>query len=359
MSLQQTARQLSRRIRITFAQGIRLIAPPLRTLTTARPGIPCTVGLGALLVMAVIVNCHYSDKQQKSISSPLNIPAKIYAEKYLTETNRQSSTTMRNAVSAADLVSQLKNEKLWDIPALSAIPPVLFSGFPENLDRLEVNLKKRTFLHTMLPVVMVALAEVKQERARLLRISTKTNLEVIDGLVADDLLSAGEISFLHNLAQKYKAKNIEELRDKVNVFPVSMILAQSAIESSWGTSRFARQGNNLFGIWTWGDSGIIPARREAGKRHKIAVYDSILDSVKAYILTLNRLPAYQELRELRKQTMEPAIMARGLRLYSEKREKYVNAVQQIIAYNKLQKYDCILLADDRETDINPGIAPHS
>jgi Bax protein len=92
-------------------------------------------------------------------------------------------------------------------------------------------------------------------------------------------------------------------------------------------------------MWTWGGQGIIPLKREDGKQHKVAAYNSILESVRAYILTINRLPAYKHLRELRVQTSDPIILAEGLLNYSERREAYVDDLQKIINHNRLRDFD--------------------
>ena len=116
------------------------------------------------------------------------------------------------------------------------------------------------------------------------------------------------------------------------------------MESSWGASRFASEANNLFGMWTWGGKGIVPSQRDAGKTHKIAMYDSILDSVRAYILTINRGTAYTQLRQIRNTTLNPIQLAEGLTNYSERREYYVSEIKQIIEFNKLCGYDKFKLA---------------
>ncbi|MBE9519635.1 MAG: glucosaminidase domain-containing protein, partial [Proteobacteria bacterium] len=89
------------------------------------------------------------------------------------------------------------------------------------------------------------------------------------------------------------------------------MLAQGALETSWGRSRFAREGNSIFGMWTWKTKGIVPLKREEGKTHKVKAYDSILDSVRAYQLTLNRLDHYEHLRNLRLETYDSLILAEG------------------------------------------------
>jgi Bax protein len=127
--------------------------------------------------------------------------------------------------------------------------------------------------------------------------------------------------------------------------PISIILAQGAIESSWGSSRFTREGNSIFGMWTWKKKGIVPLRRDEGKTHKVKIYDSVLDSVRAYHLTLNRLDTYEEFRQYRKYTDDPLIMAEGLLPYSERGQEYVNEIKKVIIFNKLQKYDSYNLSD--------------
>ncbi len=353
--LQQTVRQLYQQINGIILNGLRTAVPVLRTAVSSRPEISVAAGLFAVLILVTIISAYYPANQQKQAFQPIisapGLPAVAESPAQM-EVEVPRGIAMRKNVSAADLISQLKEENLWEITDQSKIPQVIFSELPENLHELEINIKKRAFLHTLLPVVMAALTEVAEERTELLRISQEigTNFDNTYVHEVTRSLTSQEILFLQNLGNKYKAETLNELRDKVDIYPVSMILAQSAIESSWGTSRFARQGNNLFGVWTWGISGIIPKRRESGKSHKIAIYDSILDSVKAYILTLNRLPAYQELRELRKETRDSLTLAQGLRLYSERRYEYVNDVQRVISYNELQRYDRLQPAASQENE---------
>jgi Bax protein len=220
--------------------------------------------------------------------------------------------------------------------------------FPSNLDYLDVNNKKQTFFQLLLPSIVVALKEVQNERQRLLELVQKISFQPtmtlsLKNATWQSSLSSDEILFLVTLSKKYRSHEAADLIRKVNIFPVSLILAQGAIESSWGTSRFAVEGNNIFGVWTWGEKGIIPYEREEGKTHKVAVYDSILDSVRDYILTLNRHYAYEDLRMYRMQTKDSLVLAEGLKAYSQRREEYVTDVKRVIESNNLQYYDTIQL----------------
>ncbi len=260
---------------------------------------------------------------------------------------------------AGRLIKQLKELNLWDISPAKKIPAAIISGYPANLHKIVgINIKKKVFINTMLPVVLIARQEVEKERETLRAILAKIETTEPELVAAKfdfsaarpwrRLLSTDEILFLDGLVAKYRTNDIDELLDRVNIVPVSLVLGQGAIESSWGGSRFARVGNNLFGIWTWGGQGIIPAQRDAGRRHKIKIYNSILDSVRDYILTINRLAAYSRFRMIRRQTLEPIALAEGLTNYSERRAEYVRDLKRVIILNNLQDYDsCVLRQSPR------------
>lgn len=255
-----------------------------------------------------------------------------------------------------ELVHLLKEYSLWDLSRGVEVPPILFAGYPEKLDHLETDVKKRTFLHTLLPVVLVALKEIEHERNALKEIVEKLggdpSVIVFDrtGLSWQGGLSVEEVEFVRMLAGKYRTRRANELIDRVNVVPISLILAQGAVESSWGSSRFAREGNNLFGMWTWSGRGMVPARRDPGKTHRVAIYDSILEAVKHYLLTLNRLSAYEDLRRIRRQSMDPTDLLDGLLLYSERGSNYTDDIKRVIDHNNLKEYDKFQLAEDWRYD---------
>ena len=249
------------------------------------------------------------------------------------------------------LVEKLQALSLWDVTPRTEVPPVVFTQFPDDFDRIDSDLKKRVFLHTLLPVAMVANAEVEQERTMLLALLDKLGDCDPDQLFKGSMdartcgLSQNELYFLQQLGDKYRTARMDELLRRVNVVPVSLMLAQGALESSWGGSRFASEGNNLFGVWTWGTSGMLPQRREPGERHLVAMYDTILDSARSYLLMINRQAAYRDFRTLRERTMDPLQLASGLQRYSEKRDVYVTDLQSFIQQNRLQQYDgCVLSA---------------
>jgi Bax protein len=151
------------------------------------------------------------------------------------------------------------------------------------------------------------------------------------------------VGFVKGLSKTYRTTDANELLARVNPLPVSLILAQGALETAWGRSRFAREGNSIFGMWTWKAKGIVPLQREEGKTHRVKAYDSILDSVRAYQLTVNRLDQYEHLRSLRLDTDDSLVLAEGLTLYSQRGNEYVNDIKKVILSNNLQAYDSCTL----------------
>lgn len=159
---------------------------------------------------------------------------------------------------------------------------------------------------------------------------------------------------LRRLLTKYKLENFHpedpsqwaELLKRIDKVPVSLALAQAAKESGWGSSRFAREGNNFFGQWCFEPGcGLIPKNRDRGKTHEVASFSSAADSVKAYIQNLNHNQAYTDLREMRLQQREASeaitgvALAGGLAKYSERGEVYVREIRNLIKHNKLESID--------------------
>ena len=252
--------------------------------------------------------------------------------------------------SGTDLVDLLKENGLWEINGRIGVPPLILSSFPDNLDDLEIETKKKVFLNSLLPAALVALGEVAREKESLRKILDRFPGGYQDLDFSKDfgawarVLNMDEIDYLLSLTRKYQTTRARQLVNRVDGVPLSLLLAQAAIESSWGSSRFAREGNNLFGIWTWGDKGMIPFDREDGMTHKVASYDTILDSIRAYLSLLNRLPYYLPFREIRRRSRNPLTLAEGLLFYSERGEGYVGELQNFIESNDLHRYDdCYLL----------------
>lgn len=217
------------------------------------------------------------------------------------------------------------------------------STLPNFASYTDVKQKKKAFFSYMLNLVKRANANVLKERTAVKQWDTsKAANSTISALVekyrVEDTLSATEQKAL--------------LLKRVQVIPPSLVLAQGANESAWGTSRFARQGNNFFGQWCFSKGcGIVPSQRNDGAAHEVAKFDDPLESVESYIRNLNSHPTYRKLRDLRstemaKQGYPTGInLAAGLEGYSERGHEYIKEIRSMIRFNKLDQLDPGVLAD--------------
>lgn len=258
-----------------------------------------------------------------------------------------------NSVTVAsgdELISLLKEEGLWEITGNFAVPRLILSSYPANIGKLPTQAKKKAFLNSLLPAALLAMGEVEKERQTLAAILAKIPGDQRELLLSEPLdrwagaLSKEEIDVLMVLGLKYRTDRAGELVMRVDVVPLSLLLAQAAVESSWGGSRIAREGNNLFGVVTWGDNAVQPLVNGDGSGQRYANYDSILESVRAYIVMLNRLPSYEHFREIRSRSRNPLEMAEGLMNYSERREAYIGDLKVMMVGNELNRYDGYFLA---------------
>ncbi|MEM0954566.1 MAG: glucosaminidase domain-containing protein [Pseudomonadota bacterium] len=153
--------------------------------------------------------------------------------------------------------------------------------------------------------------------------------------------------FLTNMRTYYKVPQVMSdadalpvLRRRLGVLPESLVLAQAAIESGWGSSRFARQANNLFGQWCYqAGCGLVPARRRAGATHEVRSFETIEAAIDAYYRNLNTNPVYKPVRDIRENadTSPSGLeLAAGLELYSELGDAYIEKVRKLIRSNDLE-----------------------
>jgi Bax protein len=221
------------------------------------------------------------------------------------------------------------------------VPRIFLASMPHDIAQIrQAKTRKTIFLKIMLPLILQANEEVMADRHRLWQLYHDTSL----GLV----IAAKDRLWLAVMADRYRTKrgDISMLLDRVDVVPPSMALAQAAEESGWGTSRFAREGNAIFGQWTFSEIGdLVPHKRDAGKKHRIRSFSSLLNSVRAYVYNLNGHRAYREFRSLRAQmhaggkTLKGVILIGKLLRYSQKGQKYLDDIREIIRFNKLQQLD--------------------
>ena len=199
-----------------------------------------------------------------------------------------------------------------------------------SLKDLTVKEKKQKYIDMVLPAILVAKVKLQH-----------TKNEVQD-LISKDTsnLSNKQKTFLYDLLKKYKTKNFDALLMKLNTHPNSIVLAQSAIESGWGTSRFFLEANNIFGVWSFNknDNRIKAKELRNGKATYLKKYSSLSQSMEDYFLTIGRGP-YSDFRLERTKTNNPYKLVTYLLKYSELGEEYVRQLQHVIRKNDLTKYD--------------------
>ena len=237
-----------------------------------------------------------------------------------------------------------------------AVPRLFLASLPLDMSAIRQATERKTiFFKTVLPLILQVNDEIRADRMRLLDLHTRAR----DG----KHLPAVDRLWLIVLAERYKVErgNLKGLLKRVDIMPTSMALAQAAEESGWGTSRFSREGNAIFGEWTFsGSEGLVPLQREAGKTHKVRAFRSLLDSVRSYARNLNTHRAYRELRTLREQMRRDGTPIRGRRLietltsYSERGVDYVKDLRAIMSVNKLDGLDAAKLSQP-ETEERPVI----
>ena len=211
----------------------------------------------------------------------------------------------------------------------SSIPNLFIKNFSKIWKNKENINKKEIFIKSILPSIIRANMDILHERKKFLKLYRKFPL------LFDD-----EKKYLYNLAKKYKVvykkfltkESLDELYKKIDTIPVSLALAQAAIESGWGDSRFVSEGNAFFGQWIFSKKGMIPKKiRVELKSYSVAKFKSIDDSVKAYMLNLNSHFFYKEFRNARfllkkRGKVDGIKLAKYLKMYSERREDYVKDI---------------------------------
>ena len=228
------------------------------------------------------------------------------------------------------------------LPASITLSSVVMPDFASYTN---VQQKKLDFFSFMLPHIRAENSKILEQREFL--------LHLLPEIQSNQVLDKSDLEIVAALYQRYKlpapkvlnTSALKELLNRVDLLPASMVLAQSANESGWGTSRFARQANNFFGIWCFkAGCGLPPRNRDVGLTHEVAKYESVPDGVRAYMLVLNTHKAYEPLRGIRasqrnqNHPITGEAIAKGLKPYSERGDSYVRDIQQLIRVNNLSSF---------------------
>ena len=246
------------------------------------------------------------------------------------------ANTVRLSASTIDQLFKDTDYNLKDVRKNKLVKPVSLSLLPKEIKMIEnVQKRKDLFIQIILPLVIKENNNIRLDRKKLFSILNKSKNTRIEKVW---------------LLKKFKQygvvnKDLSTLKVRMDEVPISMAIAQAAKETGWGTSRFALEGNALFGQWTWSGEGIKPAGADDDSTHKIMKFKVLQASVKAYQRNLNTHNSYKEFRsaraELRDQgkKLDSMILSKYLDRYAETGKKYVKILQLIIKQNQLTDFD--------------------
>ena len=259
------------------------------------------------------------------------------------------NTVSLNAETTANLFEDL-GYNLKGVRAGQKVKPIYLTKLPKDLKTLGDTKKKRElFIKIILPLILNENNKITEDRKKLFKILRK------------DFNTAGERVWLKRRFKEYKIEDgdLSKLKIRMDIVPVSIAIAQAANESGWGTSRFALEGNALFGQWTWSKKGISPKKADPNKNHKILQFQVLKASVRAYKNNLNTHNAYREFREARAKLRQENKQIIGLELtkylesYAAIGSKYVVILDGIIEKNSLTDFDKATLMP---TNLTTGVA---
>lgn len=235
----------------------------------------------------------------------------------------------------------LVNEWLAPKPSLqpfTGTPVDPLQQMPDYSSISHIPWRKEAFFNTLLPLVLYENQRIQWQREQLQQ--AKNLLASGKELVTQDQQLVSEIARYYALDWPLTENEWITLMRRVDQVPVDLVLMQAANESAWGTSRFAQQGNNLFGQWCFSvGCGLVPEQRAAGMSHEVRRFDTVLDSVQAYMRNINTHRAYRQLRRIRENLRNKGAeitgidLAPGLISYSERRQAYVDEVISMIRSN--------------------------
>ena len=248
--------------------------------------------------------------------------------------------SVRLSASTIEQLFKDTNYSLSEVRKSKKVKPIRLSLLPNEIKQIESSKKRKSlFIQIILPLILEENNLILIDRKRLFSILNKNKN------------SKKEIDWLNRKFKQYGVlnKDIPTLKVRMDIIPVSLAIAQAAKETGWGTSRFALEGNALFGQWTWSGDGIKPAGAESDTKHKVMKFKVLKASVRAYQRNLNTHSSYKNFRQLRAQLrdesekLDSLLLADQLDNYAETGKEYTKILKQIINQNSLKDFDDVKL----------------
>ena len=290
-----------------------------------------------------------SSKTTKLEKIKKNQKTEIIEEPELFVSTTPNNTISLNAETTINLFEDL-DYNLKSVRAGQKVKPIYLTKLPKDIKTLgDTKQKRELFIKIVLPLILYENEKITEDRKKLFKI------------LAKNFNSPGEKVWIKRRFKEYKIKDrdLSKLKMRMDIIPVSIALAQAANESGWGTSRFALEGNALFGQWTWSKKGISPKNKDPDQNHKILQFQILKASVRAYKNNLNTHNAYKEFREARAKLRQSGTKIKGLALiqylknYAAIGVKYTEILEGIMVQNSLTDFD---KANLLPTKLKTGIA---
>lgn len=243
------------------------------------------------------------------------------------------------------VIALIGSVALLCLPVRANEVALLETDLPDLTQIVDVAAKKSQFIEFLAPRVQAENQRIEAERAWLLQMRAQAK--------AGQPYQPWQQTLLTRLGHYYEVEAepgteayFQRMLHRADILPVSLVLAQAAKESGWGTSRFATEGNNLFGQWCFQTGcGLVPTGRPDGERYEVKAFDSVAQAVSAYFRNVNTHDPYVALRNIRSELrylsvpLESDTLAWGLESYSIRGEAYIRELSELIDYNDLKQHD--------------------
>ena len=281
-------------------------------------------------ILAYTLNKKNKNKKESSALKEEDLLLDIFS------LNNLENDSVRLSASTIKQLFEDTGYNLNDVRKKKLVKPVALTLLPQEIKLIE-NSKKRKefFIQIVLPLIIEENNNIKLDRKTLFTIINKSNN------------SNSEKQWLENKYKQYgvKSGDLSSLKIRMDEIPVSLAIAQAAKETGWGTSRFALEGNALFGQWTWSGEGLKPKEAKEGEKHKVMKFNILQASVRAYQRNINTHSTYKDFRKARaklrdnNKPLDSIELSNHLNKYAETGNQYVEVLQKIIKQNKLQDFD--------------------
>ena len=281
-------------------------------------------------ILAYTLNSKNQDKEDNQVMKEEDLLLDIFS------LNDLESDSVRLSASTIKQLFEETDYNLKDVRKKKLVKPVALTLLPQEIKMIE-NTKKRKefFIQIVLPLIIKENNNIRLDRKTLFSIINKSNN------------TKAEKQWLEKKYKQYGASSgdLSTLKIRMDEIPVSLAIAQAAKETGWGTSRFAQEGNALFGQWTWSGEGLKPKDADEGKGHKVMKFNVLQASVRAYQRNLNTHRTYREFRKARAELrdlnkpLDSMQLSKYLNKYAETGNQYVEVLQKIIEQNNLKDFD--------------------